>query len=231
MTNMINSIGIELVLLKAGSFNMGSPVTEKDRDADEGPQHPVVLTHDFYISECLITQEQFETILGWNYSKFKNAANPIEMISKTEADMFCKKLSELEGRPYSLPSEAQWEYACRAGNDAPYCFTGNFDEIERYAWYRDNSMNMAHPVGEKKPNAWGLYDMHGNVWEWCLDKWQEAGYRPENKLDPVCNEGDTFVIRGGSYLNQPQALRSAKRFGYNNQRNSCVGFRVVLNGA
>lgn len=225
---IINSVGMKLVLLKAGSFMMGSPVTENDRDTDEGPTHSVHLSHDFYMSEHLITQEQFEKTLGWNYSKFKSASNPVEMVSKTEAELFCKKLSELDNRYYSLPTEAQWEYACRSGTSFTYGFGNNIYQLADFAWFKHNSGNITHPVGARQPNAWGLYDMHGNVWEWCLDKWQEAGYAVENNVDPICNAGDTFVIRGGSYLNEPQALRCAKRFGYNNQRSSCVGFRVVL---
>jgi formylglycine-generating enzyme required for sulfatase activity len=222
-----NSIGMQLVLLRAGEFMMGSPVAEDERDSDEGPVHSVHLSLDFYMSANLITQKQFTSILGWNYSRFMGPDNPVEMVSKTEAELFCQKLSELENKQYFLPTEAQWEYACRCGTSFAYEFGNNSEQLADYAWFKLNSGNHTHPVGGKKSNPWGLYDMHGNVWEWCLDKWQEAGYTLENNIDPVCNSGDTFVIRGGSYLNEPQALRCANRFGYNNQRSSCVGFRIV----
>jgi len=225
---IINSIGMKLVLLKAGNFMMGSPVTENDRDTDEGPMHSVRLSHDFYMAACLVTQEQFKTVLGWNHSRFRSPENPVEMVSKTETELFCRKLSELENRRYSLPTEAQWEYACRSGASFVYGFGNDTSQAADFAWFKNNSGNHTHPVGTKRPNAWGLYDMHGNVWEWCLDKWQEVGYTLENNVDPVCSAGDTFVIRGGSYFNELQALRCAKRFGYNNQRSSCVGFRIVL---
>jgi formylglycine-generating enzyme required for sulfatase activity len=224
---IINTIGMRLVFIKGGEFMMGSPDSECQRDPDESPMHPVKLT-DFYMSECLITQKQFESVLGYNFSIFKNPANPVEMINKTEADAFCEKLSRMEGKNYSLPTEAQWEYACRGGTKFSYSCENDFEQLKDFAWFKDNSGKHTHPVGTKKPNPSGLYDMHGNVWEWCLDKWQESGYEPENKSDPVCTKGYVFVIRGGSYLNEPQALRCAKRFGYNNQRNSCVGFRIVL---
>ncbi|MCE5341318.1 MAG: formylglycine-generating enzyme family protein [Planctomycetaceae bacterium] len=218
---------MKLVLIRAGDFLMGSPETEIDRDSDEEPVHPVRLSN-YYMSECLVTQKQFESVLGHNYSIFKNPANPVEMVTKTEADTFCRKLSEMEGRNYSLPSEAQWEYACRAGSYFSYSYGNDVEQLKDFAWFKQNSDNHTHPVGTKKNNSFGLYDMHGNVWEWCLDKWQEAGYDPEDKIDPICTKGYIFVIRGGSYLNEPQALRCAKRFGYNNQRNSTVGFRVIL---
>ena len=180
------------------------------------------------MSDCLVTQKQFQTVLGWNFSKFKNSDNPVEMLKHTEAVSFCQKLSEIERKQYSLPSEAQWEYACRSGKNSKYYFGDDISSLANFAWFKNNSENHPHPVGLKKPNNYGLYDMHGNVWEWCLDKWQQTGYEPDNNVDPVCTKGDTFVIRGGSYLNEPQALRCAKRFGFNNQRSSCVGFRVVL---
>jgi formylglycine-generating enzyme required for sulfatase activity len=225
----INSIGMKLVLLKTGSFIMGSPNDEPERDADEGSSHPVKIAKDFFSGAHLVTQEQFQRVMGFNYSKFAAPRNPVEMVSKTEAELFCQRLSEIEGKSYSLPTESQWEYACRSGNQLMYCFGNDVNQLAEYAWYALNSGNCTYPVGMKKPNAWGLYDMHGNVWEWCQNCCQTSGYAAEHSIDPVCRSEGFHVIRGGSYLNEPQALRCAKRFiGHNNQRFSSVGFRVVL---
>lgn len=224
-----NPIGMKLVKIPAGQFFMGSPVDEIDRDPDEGPRHRVIFTAPLLIGVYPVTQEQYERVMGRNYSKFQSPDHPAEMVSRPDAVEFCKKLSEIAGETYSLPNEAQWEYACRAGSDGAYCFGSTARELGEYAWYAGNSDNRTHPVGRKRPNAWGLYDMHGNVWEWCGDLWYSQGYPgTEDRTDPVGTMGYTHVLRGGCYYSDPQAVRSAKRFGYNEtNRFPSVGFRVV----
>lgn len=223
----INSIGMKLVRIKAGTFSMGSPADEPGRDGDEGPRHSVTLTRDFWIGQYPVTQEQYERIIGSNYSKFRGPQHPAEMVLREEAMAFCQKLSESEGDNYALPTEARWEYACRAGSDDPYFFGKDPELLPQFAWYADNACETTHPVGLKRPNPFGLYDVYGNVWEWCLDLWYEPGYSADNAVDPLGTTGWTHVLRGGCFYSRPQALRSAKRFGYQSQRFHSVGFRVV----
>ena len=159
-----NSIGIRLKLLPAGTFWMG-----EDLDA-----HKVTLTQPFYLGVYEVTQEQYERVMGKNPSNFKGPQNPVEKVSWDDAVEFCRKLSELPeekaaGRIYRLPTEAEWEYACRAGTTTKYSFGDSESELGEYGWFDKNSDRKTHPVGQKQPNKWGLYDMHGNVWEWCSD--------------------------------------------------------------
>ena len=176
-----NSIGMKLVLIPAGEFLMGSP--EGEGYLVEHPQHRVRITKAFYLGTCEVTQEQYERVMGSNPSCFcKNGSGkdqvsgqdtgsfPVEMVSWEDAVEFCRRLSELPGeksagRVYRLPTEAEWEYACRAGSSGRYGFGDQERGLGEHGWFSDNSHGKTHPVGQKKPNAWGLYDVHGNVWE------------------------------------------------------------------
>ena len=175
--------------------------------------------------------------MGNNPSDFKdNPKNPVENVSWDEAQEFCQKLSEKKGKKYRLPSEAEWEYACRASTQTRYYFGDNQDLLKEYAWYGQNLLlalfSKTHPVGQKKPNNWGLFDMTGNVWEWCEDGWHE-NYENAPKDGSSWNENDsqfTFrLLRGGSWYNPPKCCRSANRYWYfADCRNYFIGFRLAL---
>ncbi len=159
-------VKMEMVLIPAGEFKMGSPDSDKDALTLEKPQHRVRITKPFYLGKFLVTQEQWEAVMGNNPSQFKGPKNPVEMVSWEDCQKFLGKLNAKSSSgtgKFQLPSEAQWEYACRAGSKTRYCFGDDETPLGDYAWYGKNSGNTTHPVGEKKPNAWGLYDMYGNV--------------------------------------------------------------------
>ena len=221
-------VTMKLVLIPAGKFMMGSPESEKGRDENEGPQHEVTISKPFYMGVTEVTQAQYEAVMGTNPSHFKGATNPVEMVSWNDATEFCKKLSEKTGQTVRLPTEAEWEYACRAGSKTRFSF-GDADEgLGDYAWYNANSGNTTHPVGQKKPNAWGLYDMHGNVWEWCAD-W--FGDYPKGAVtDPrVRRPVQMRVLRGGSWYGDAGECRSGYRSWTTPiDRNDNGGFRVVV---
>jgi formylglycine-generating enzyme required for sulfatase activity len=220
---LTNSIGMKLKLLPLGVFTMG----------DEGAEHEVRLTKPFMLGLHEVTQSQYERVMGKNPSKFKGANNPVEQVSWEDAVKFCQKLSALPaekaaGRVYRLPTEAEWEYACRAGTTTKYSFGDDDTELGDYAWFRGNSGQTSHPVGGKKPNAWGLYDMHGNVFEWCQDWYGD--YPGRTVTNPSgANSGSYRVLRGGSWFNAAEFCRSASRRRFKPSfRYDDYGFRVSL---
>jgi formylglycine-generating enzyme required for sulfatase activity len=212
-------VTLKLVRIPAGKFMMG-----------EGQeQHEVTLSKPFYMGVTEVTQAQYQAVMGTNPSTFKGATNPVEMVSWDDATEFCKKLSEKTRQAVRLPTEAEWEYVCRAGTETIFCF-GNADSaLGDYAWYKENSGSATHPVGQKKPNAWGLYDMHGNVWEWCADWYGD--YPKAAVTDPQGPASGPFrVLRGGSWYFSADYCRAARRFNYNPDHldfNYC-GFRVAV---
>jgi formylglycine-generating enzyme required for sulfatase activity len=194
----------------------------------------VTLTQPFYLGIYEVTQEQYERVMGENPSELKAAQNPVDTVSWNDAVDFCRRLSELPeekaaGRVYRLPTEAEWEYACRAGTTTDYSFGDDESELGDYAWYHDNSGKTTLPVGQKKANPWGLYDMHGNVWEWCQD-WY-ADDLPEGAVtDPTGPVGGSDrVLRGGSWLHYAYYCQSAlRRRRAPDYRYYYFGFRVLL---
>jgi len=227
-----NSIGMKLVLIHPGSFTMGAPVEESGSQERELP-HEVTLSRSYYLGVYEVTQGEYEKVMGANPSSFKGAKNPVEMVSWEDAVSFCKKLSEMPeekaaGREYRLPTEAEWEYACRAGSTTTYSTGDTAESLGEYAWFKENAGNETHPVGEKKPNRWGVYDMHGNVWEWCQD-WY-ADYPPDASTDPHGPKGGALrVSRGGSWINVAAICRAAFRCTYTpSYRTFNDGFRLAL---
>ena len=234
---IIEDIGLEMVYCPAGSFMMGSPLTEQDieeqydDEQDDELQHLVIISKDFYIGKFPITQKQYKSLIGNNPSYFKGVNNPVECINWYEAKEFCQKLNSLYkdklpiGYNFSLPTEAQWEYACRAGTTS-FFNNGNNSSSDELAWYYDNSNKTTHPVGQKKPNAWGIYDMHGNVWEWCEDWYGD--YPNYTITNPIgISNGTERVLRGGCWLGSD--CYSALRFNYYpDYKKNIIGFRVAL---
>ena len=234
LPTMENSIKMRLVQIPAGEFLMGSPDSDSEASSDEKPQHRVRITWPFHLGAFEVTQSQYQQVMGSNPSSFKDESGllPVENVSWTDAQEFCTKLSELPqekqaGRQYRLPTEAEWEYACRAGSTSRYGFDESRDSLGSYAWFIENSGGKTHPVGQKKPNAWGLYDMHGNVYE-CSDRF--GNYDASAVDDPRGPAaGSDRVFRGGSWLNVAWCCRSAYRVRLTPVRPSGnVGFRVAL---
>ena len=225
---------LHLVLIEGGSFLMGSPENEPVRDKDESPLHKVEISKPFYFGMYEITQQQFEAIMGYNpsiFDDFETSANhPVENVTWKEADLFIKKLNELNIGHFRMPAEAEWEYACRAGTQTPYFWGTQMKENgqSEYTWANSRSMAMTHPVGEKKPNPWGLYDMSGNVWEWCSD-WY-GPYTEKATTDPEGQEsGKNKVFRGDSWYDFYESHRCANRHRHTIDKGyTAIGFRVVM---
>jgi formylglycine-generating enzyme required for sulfatase activity len=223
-----NSIGMELKLLPAGTFMIGSNFGA----AKEQPVHKVTLSQNFYIGVHEVTQEQYEKVTGVNPSRFKGASNPVEQVSWADAIEFCRKLSELStekaaGRVYRLPTGAEWEFACRAGTTTKYSFGDDQSKGGDYAWFMGNSGKMTHPVGGKQSNAWGLYDMYGNVWEWCQD-WYH-GLPRLSVTDPVGPSRGSTRVRCGGCWKDAAVWASPARIGSGPaRRDNYGGFRVVF---
>jgi formylglycine-generating enzyme required for sulfatase activity len=238
--------GFEMVLIPAGEFRMGS---DGDK-ADEAPAH-TVRVDAFYMDRYEVTQEQYGQLVLGNPSHFKGAKNPMEQVSWAAATLYCNERSRAEGLEpcydedtvecnfeaagYRLPTEAEWEYACRAGgSETDYYYGDEQEKLGEYGWFADNSLDTTHPVGEKKPNPWGLYDMHGNVAEWCNDLYGPRYYHDSPQANPRGPEdGEEYVLRGGAWNSPADECRSAYRLGDDPGfqdpcfRGDHIGFRCV----
>ncbi|MCB1192347.1 MAG: formylglycine-generating enzyme family protein [Leptospiraceae bacterium] len=230
-----NSIGIEFILIPAGEFNMGCNYNDFYCDIDEIPRHRVRIIKPFYMSKYEVTQKQWVKIMGYNPSYFQGENHPVERISWDEAKAFIKKLNKKEHRKnYRLPTEAEWEYAARGSKDdskgIPTKYYWGNKINKRYAWYWNNSNKSTHVVGQKYPNGFGLYDMSGNVWEWCEDSYDESYYLTSPKNNPINKKFQNYkVIRGGSWFNQSKYLRTSNRVKISsNLRISDDGMRLVF---
>ena len=233
----------DMVLIYSGTFLMGSPSNEQGRSANEGPQCQVTVS-SFYMGKYPVTQAEYQEIMGTNPSAFKGPDLPVEQVSWFDAIEYCNKQSIREGltpvytingndviwdreaNGYRLPTEAEWEYACRAGTQTPYYSGASVNDA---GWYTGNSGGKTRPVGEKQPNPWGLYDMHGNVLEWC---WDLLGkYTAEAQINPQgAMSGYERVYRGGSWRFEARQTRSAFRFGNHPYlKTFFLGFRIVRN--
>ena len=225
------STGMEFILIPAGKFMMGSPSDEEGRYDYEGPVHEVKIKNSFYLGKYPVIQKQWEKMMGNNPSSSKDEDRPVEMVSWDDVQEFVKRINEKEGADkYRLPSEAEWEYACRAGTQTRYSFGSDESKLNEYAWYSDNSDRKTHRVGQKKPNYWGLYDMHGNVLEWVQDEWHD-NYKNAPSDGSAWEDGkdDSFrVNRGGGWGDNVGNCRSANRDGYYpGGGNFGLGFRLL----
>jgi formylglycine-generating enzyme required for sulfatase activity len=247
-----NSIGMDLALIPAGTFLMGSSAEEPHHENDEGPQHWVHLTRPYYLSRTTITQRQYRHVLRRNPSTYNSrnkggGRHPVERVTFGDAQRFCHMLSaypeeQKQGRRYRLPTEAEWEHACRAGTTTPYsCGDTLTPSLANYDT-NDHTLDLSEmraeeqpllrtcPVAQYPPNPWGLYDMHGNVWEWCAD-WFD-NYLSDEQTDPTGpetnSEWDLRVIRGGGWNSYGRWCRSARRSNTNDDTEDAdLGFRVV----
>ena len=231
---------LEMVLVPAGTFLMGSPPTEEGRNEDEGPRREVTISKPFYMGVTEVTQGQWVAVMGtrpWSRPRAlskEDPGNAASYIGWKGAVAFCRKLSWKVRRKVKLPSEAQWEYACRAGSKGRFCFGDDESILGEYAWYEENSWDLgkeyAQEAGSWKPNAFGLRGMHGNVGEWCEDYYRES-YAGLPKVDPVCRNPEVLlwpVTRGGSMLLGPKDCRSATRNMGPGTGSYTTGFRVII---
>jgi formylglycine-generating enzyme required for sulfatase activity len=248
---------LTLKLITAGTFRMGSP--EGEGADDERPQHRVTISRPFYLGIHPVTQGQYARLMGKNPSWFAATGGgkdevagmdtsqfPVEQVNWYESVQFCNALSQAEGLDpcykiqgdrvefaggdgFRLPTEAEWEYACRAGSSSRYGFQGGEEELPRYAWFGRNSDERTHVVGEARANDFGLHDMYGNVWEWTWDKFRSDYYTNSHDIDPVGpSEASVRVIRGGCWYNDPRFARSASRSrDAPGIRSNNLGFRVA----
>jgi formylglycine-generating enzyme required for sulfatase activity len=234
-------LNLEMMPIPAGTFVMGSPNDEEGRDDEEGPQTTVTITKPFWLGKTEVTQSQWKVVMGNNPSISKGDDLPVEQVSWDDAVSFCKKLNEMKrdtlpaGYHYTLPTEAQWEYACRAGTTTRFSYGNDtgYSQLGSYAWNKANSSNKTHPVAEKLPNGWGLYDMHGNVYEWCLDWYDDyiggSVSDPQGPQSGPTWTNSTRVNRGGGWFDAASYCRSSFR-GRNWPGSTYVhlGFRVAL---
>ena len=217
-----NGVGMQLLLLPRGSVTLGSPPDEPGHERSErrGPARPL---EPVYVSASEVTRGQYRKVMGSVPGEGADEF-PVAGVSWADAVEFCRKLGAGEGEAYRLPTEAEWEYACRAGSMGMFAGTGDLEEM---GWYQGNSGSRPHPTAGKSPNHWGLYDMHGNVAEWCEDRWVGAGSEPDDPPPPGL--ATWRVVRGGSYRDRPTGCRSARRAGWPQDATPGeVGFRVVM---
>lgn len=221
----INGVKLEMIYIPGGEFLMGLSKFDK-----ENPFHRVKLS-PYLIGKYPVTQVQWAAVMGNNPSHFRGDELPVENVSWNDAVKFCKTISTKTGKAFRLPSEAEWEYGARADSTGHYCFGNDENMLGEYAWYYENSDMKTHPVERKQPNAFGLYDMHGNVWEWCEDVWHENYKGAPLDGSAWLSGGDSSfrVLRGGSWGSQSYNCRSAYR-GLNrpDARSTYNGFRVVV---
>ena len=221
-----NSIGMKIKLVRPGFFLMGSD----NGYSSEKPMHKVFISKPFYMGIYEVTQEQYKAVMGENPSKFKGPNLPVESVTWSDTKIFCDKLSKKEGKIYCLPTEAEWEYVCRAGTKTNYYWGNSFDPD--FAWYEGNSNSKTQEVGLKKSNNWDFFDLSGNVSEWCEDYYSENYYRQSQKKDLFCLASHSMTpcqtIRGGSWAVNARWCQAFSRHGIDPwSKDNSLGFRII----
>jgi uncharacterized protein (TIGR02996 family) len=221
-------VTLDLVLIPPGSFWMGSPNNEAHRFGDEGPRHRVTLTKAFWLGVHPVTRAQWRAATGrQGPNRIKRKDHPVNNVSWHACQQMCASLGALTGQVFRLPTEAEWEYACRAATTTTFHSGDDLESLDRAAWYKRTSSDQTHPVGQKEPNAWGLFDMHGNILEWCQDG--DRAYKDSSVTDPVCTDTRRPVTRGGAFASTHQACRCAFRYQRRpDEQDRITGCRVVL---
>jgi formylglycine-generating enzyme required for sulfatase activity len=226
--NLDKNLALELQWIPPGEFLMGSPETEDGHESSESPEHKVRLTHGFWMGKYPVIQQQWQAIMNSNPSKFVDPHQPVEMVSWNDAQEFISRLNKLGRGSFRLPTEAEWEYACRGETTTRFCSGDDEHGLTQVAWFAANSNGHPHPAGTKEPNAFGLYDMHGNVFEWVSD-W-DGPYSPDDSIDPAGPPtGSKRVLRGGCCLCNTLNCRTANRYSKApDGKNINIGFRVIM---
>jgi len=236
IVSLPGGVPLRLVLIPGGTFQRGSEASETGRDPDEGPRHEVALTRPFFLGTHEVTQAQWTAVMGSNPAVFKRLPDapqcPVESVSWNDCQVFVARLNALglDKGKFRLPTEAEWEYAARAGTSTRFSWGDDprETEVHQHAWANSRSYASTRPVGQKPANAWGLFDLHGSVWEWCSDFY--GPYAAGAQRDPVGTDtGRDHVFRGGSWYDFPVSLRSANRHRHPpNRRYTAVGLRLAL---
>lgn len=223
--------GITFVKIEPGCFDMGRDKDLKESSESELPKHKVCIKQPYYLGETEVTQKQWESVMDNNPSKSKGLSKPVEKVNWTDVQEFIKRLNAKEGgNHFRLPTEAEWEYAARAGSSTLYSFGDDPKELAKYAWFGNEGYGgTSHEVAQKPANAWGLYDMHGNVWEWVQDWYGPTYYSASPDVNPVGPESGQYrVYRGGSWVSKAVTSRSAARYsGLPSSRTNDLGFRLA----
>ena len=227
-TITVDGVSFKMIAVEGGTFQMGSPESDDEAGDDEKPQHEVTLSN-YYIGETEVTQELWEAVMGSNPSEFKGPKLPVENVSWDDCQAFIGKLNAQTGKTFRLPTEAEWEYAARGGKKSKgYTYSGS-NTIGNVAWYSDNSGETTHEVGTKQANELGIYDMSGNVWEWCQDWYGKTYYEKSSTTDPQGpTSGTCRVLRGGAWFNSAQYFRVAYRSYNFPDLDLNFGLRLVL---
>ena len=243
-----NSIGMDFMRVEAGTFLMGAPADDSQADEDERPQHPVTIEQAFFMGQHEVTQQQYQRVMGENPSWFRRGGGgheqvktidtkqlPVDMVSWYDAVKFCERLGQLTEetktkRRYRLPTEIEWEFACRAGTKTRFAWGDNLTAEHAHVRFDAQGARRTLPIGSFAPNAWGLFDMHGNVWEWCADEYRYQAYQSSTEQQtPLADASAPKVIRGGDWQSTANSARSANRdFTRATRRDLGNGFRVVL---
>jgi len=221
---LTNPLGMTFLFILPGEFMMG----DRFGGSDEKPRHQVVITEGFYLQTTPVTQKQWVRVMEDNPAEFRDESRPVERVSWDDAQEFIRRLNRQGNIVYGLPTEAEWEYACRAGTEAAYFWGDDMDD--RFCWYDENSGNRSQPVGTREPNPWGFYDMLGNVWEWCLDWYDGGWYKKSPVQDPEGPQyGEQRVVRGGSWFGSAFIARCGNRGAHHPQhRSNNLGFRLII---